>query len=132
MCNRACVCGGVAGERAGAATGERGQPGEGRPLAQAPSRRPPHPHPARAYSYLQRRRDRQGPHFTYELVVVDDGSSDGTVAVASQYARKHGPQVVRVVQLPRVSAGVVVARGGGREGGAAREALWLAGCPGIA
>ena len=30
-------------------------------------------------SYLQLRRNRQGPHFTYEIIIVDDGSKDGTV-----------------------------------------------------
>ena len=30
-------------------------------------------------SYLQRRRDRQGAFFTYEVIIVDDGSKDGTV-----------------------------------------------------
>lgn len=29
-------------------------------------------------SYLERRRDREGPSFTYEVVVVDDGSRDNT------------------------------------------------------
>lgn len=32
-----------------------------------------------ACSYLQRRRDRQGPYFTYEVIIVDDGSKDDTV-----------------------------------------------------
>ncbi len=28
--------------------------------------------------YLERRRDREGPSFTYEVIVVDDGSKDNT------------------------------------------------------
>jgi cellulose synthase/poly-beta-1,6-N-acetylglucosamine synthase-like glycosyltransferase len=29
-------------------------------------------------SYLQRRRNRAGPAFTYEVIIVDDGSKDNT------------------------------------------------------
>ena len=29
-------------------------------------------------SFLQKRRDRQGPAFTYEIIIVDDGSKDDT------------------------------------------------------
>lgn len=52
-------------------------------------------------SYLQRRRDRQGPYFTYEVIIVDDGSRDGTVQVAADFARKHGFDAVRVLRLPQ-------------------------------
>ncbi len=51
--------------------------------------------------YLQGRRDRQGPNFTYEVIVVDDGSMDATVRTAFEYVRKHGVDAVRVLQLPR-------------------------------
>eukprot|EP00887_Chlorella_sp_A99_P001722 scaffold8.g1722.t1 len=71
-----------------------------------------------ALAYLQRRRDRQGPYFTYEVIVVDDGSSDGTVRAASEFVRKHGLDAVRVLRLPAnrgkghaVRNGMLVARG---------------------
>ncbi len=40
--------------------------------------------------YLQRRRDKKGPAFTYEVLIVDDGSTDATVRVAMEYVRKCG------------------------------------------
>lgn len=52
-------------------------------------------------AYLQRRRDREGPHFTYEVIIVDDGSSDGTQRVALQFVRRFGFDAVRLLQLPR-------------------------------
>lgn len=69
-------------------------------------------------AYLQRRRDRQGPNFTYEVVIVDDGSKDGTVKEAFNYVRRHGFDAVRVLQLAAnrgkgyaVKAGMMCARG---------------------
>lgn len=38
--------------------------------------------------YLQRRRDKKGPTFTYEVIVVDDGSTDATVRTAMEYVRR--------------------------------------------
>ncbi|CAD7703129.1 unnamed protein product [Ostreobium quekettii] len=68
--------------------------------------------------YLQRRRDRVGPHFTYEVLVVDDGSKDGTSAVATKAAAEHGGDAVRLLRMPRncgkgyaVKLGMMRARG---------------------
>jgi dolichyl-phosphate beta-glucosyltransferase len=36
---------------------------------------------------------------TYEVIVVSDGSRDGTARVAREYTKKHGPDVVRVLEL---------------------------------
>lgn len=125
-------------------------------------------------SYLQRRRDRQGAYFTYEVgaaaagwvvpaawrllprsrddaalpdaslasrrishppnrppllaplcptacrqvIIVDDGSQDGTVRAAAEFVRKHGFDAVRVLRLPRnrgkgyaVKSGMLCSRG---------------------
>ena len=43
----------------------------------------------------------QGPHFTYEVIVVNDGSSDGTSAVAFSFTRRFGFDAVRLLQLPQ-------------------------------
>lgn len=69
-------------------------------------------------AYLGRRRDRRGPLFTWELVIVDDGSRDSTASAAFAYVRKHGFDAVRVLRLPEnrgkgyaVKAGMMCARG---------------------
>uniref|UniRef100_A0A3Q1H7H8 Dolichyl-phosphate beta-glucosyltransferase n=1 Tax=Anabas testudineus TaxID=64144 RepID=A0A3Q1H7H8_ANATE len=42
---------------------------------------------------------KQNPSFTYEVIVVDDGSKDKTTEVALNYTRKHGADKVRVLTL---------------------------------
>jgi dolichyl-phosphate beta-glucosyltransferase len=71
-----------------------------------------------ALGYLQRRRNASGPAFTYEIIIVDDGSSDTTGTVAMRYVRAHGIDAVRLLQLPHncgkgraVREGVLIARG---------------------
>nr|XP_008528943.1 PREDICTED: dolichyl-phosphate beta-glucosyltransferase isoform X2 [Equus przewalskii] len=51
-----------------------------------------------ALSYLEKRQ-KQDPTFTYEVIVVDDGSKDQTSEVAFKYCQKYGSDKVRVITL---------------------------------
>uniref|UniRef100_A0A8W4FFB4 ALG5 dolichyl-phosphate beta-glucosyltransferase n=1 Tax=Sus scrofa TaxID=9823 RepID=A0A8W4FFB4_PIG len=51
-----------------------------------------------ALGYLEERQKRD-PTFTYEVIVVDDGSKDQTSKVAFKYCQKYGSDKVRVITL---------------------------------
>ncbi|XP_028903831.1 dolichyl-phosphate beta-glucosyltransferase isoform X2 [Ornithorhynchus anatinus] len=51
-----------------------------------------------ALEYLEKRQ-KQNPAFTYEVIVVDDGSKDETSKVAQKYSQKYGSDKVRVITL---------------------------------
>ncbi|CAH6779065.1 dolichyl-phosphate beta-glucosyltransferase isoform X1 [Phodopus roborovskii] len=51
-----------------------------------------------AMNYLEKRQ-KQDPKFTYEVIVVDDGSQDQTSKVALKYSQKYGSDKVRVLTL---------------------------------
>ncbi|XP_038134727.1 dolichyl-phosphate beta-glucosyltransferase [Cyprinodon tularosa] len=51
-----------------------------------------------AMQYLENRQ-KQNPSFTYEVIVVDDGSKDKTTEVALQYTNKYSADKVRVLML---------------------------------
>ncbi|XP_052036480.1 dolichyl-phosphate beta-glucosyltransferase isoform X2 [Apodemus sylvaticus] len=51
-----------------------------------------------ALNYLEKRQKQDGT-FTYEVIVVDDGSEDQTSKVALKYCQKYGSDKVRVITL---------------------------------
>ncbi|XP_015988275.1 dolichyl-phosphate beta-glucosyltransferase isoform X3 [Rousettus aegyptiacus] len=70
-----------------------------------------------ALGYLEERQ-KQDPTFTYEVIVVDDGSKDQTSKVAFKYCQKYGSDKVRVITLVKnrgkggaVKMGVFSSRG---------------------
>uniref|UniRef100_A0A8C0UPB8 Dolichyl-phosphate beta-glucosyltransferase n=1 Tax=Cyanistes caeruleus TaxID=156563 RepID=A0A8C0UPB8_CYACU len=70
-----------------------------------------------ALDYLEKRQ-KQDPSFTYEVVVVNDGSKDQTAKVAKEYCKKYGSDKVRVISLEKnrgkggaVRTGVFSSRG---------------------
>lgn len=70
-----------------------------------------------AMKYLEDRKKRDGK-FSYELIVVDDGSKDKTTEVALGYVKRFGAERVRVLTLQRnrgkggaVKRGMFCARG---------------------
>uniref|UniRef100_A0A3Q3WMX0 Dolichyl-phosphate beta-glucosyltransferase n=1 Tax=Mola mola TaxID=94237 RepID=A0A3Q3WMX0_MOLML len=70
-----------------------------------------------AMKYLENRQ-KLNPSFTYEVIVVNDGSKDKTTEVALQYTREYGPDKVRVMTLVKnrgkggaVRMGTMISRG---------------------
>ncbi|XP_046854462.1 dolichyl-phosphate beta-glucosyltransferase-like [Xenia sp. Carnegie-2017] len=53
-----------------------------------------------AFEYLDERKKYE-PSFTYEIIVVDDGSKDQTSRVAMKYVEKYGVELVRVLTLTK-------------------------------
>ncbi len=51
-------------------------------------------------SYLQERQ-REDKSFTYEVIIVNDGSPDGTAEQALKYVTKYGTNKVRLLDLAR-------------------------------
>lgn len=44
-------------------------------------------------------REKKTQGFTYELIIVSDGSNDKTVEVASDYSSKYGSEKIKVLEL---------------------------------
>lgn len=65
-----------------------------------------------AISYLESRRKSATTGLSYEFIIVDDGSTDLTAAVAQTYAKTHSTDRVRVLRMQRnVGKGGAVRKG---------------------
>ena len=53
-----------------------------------------------AFEYLEERKKCE-PTFTYEIIVVDDGSKDATTEIAMKYVKNHGTELIRVLTLTK-------------------------------
>jgi len=69
------------------------------------------------FEYLEERK-KNDPKFTYEIIVVDDGSKDNTTKVALKYVEKYGIEKIRVLTQDRnrgkggaIRMGVIRSRG---------------------
>ncbi len=67
---------------------------------------------------LDRQKSENDEKFTFEIIVVDDGSRDGTSAVVMKYVKKHGADTIRLLTLANncgkggaVQRGMLRARG---------------------
>ena len=53
-----------------------------------------------AMPYLEERREKD-PTFTYEVIIVNDGSKDKTSEVVMKYVRQYGADKVRLLEFVR-------------------------------
>jgi dolichyl-phosphate beta-glucosyltransferase len=52
------------------------------------------------FKYLDEKK-KKDPSFTFELIVVDDGSTDKTSQVALEFSKPYGTDIMRVLTLKR-------------------------------